>query len=277
VLALQRIATLTVSAASGLVRVGQELCVVADDELCLHRYGLDGTPRAVLRLFAGELPDLPKARKNAKPDLEALCELPGARLLALGSCSKPPRERGALIEGDIVTEVDLSPLVESLRDAFDRVNIEGAGVVGPHLVLLTRRTGKRGRNTLVRLDLAGVSASLASGSPCIDAAALVDIVDVELGDEVGVPYGFTDATPCAGGLLFSAAAEDTDDPVEDGACMGCFVGMLDREGRVVRHWPVTPRVKIEGVALGEDGVLYAVADADDRDVPAPLFRTELPR
>jgi hypothetical protein len=273
---LQRIATLSVSATSGLARVGDELCIVADDELFLHRYALDGTPRGQLRLFEGELPETPKARKKAKPDLEALCELPGSRLLALGSGSKPQRERGACIDGDTVTEVDLSALVAVLRGRFDRVNIEGAAVLAPHLVLLTRRTGKRGRNTLVRLDLARVSASLAADAPCVDGSALVDIVDVELGDEAGIPYGFTDAAPWKGGLLFSAAAEATDDPVEDGACTGCVIGLLDAQGRVVRRWPVTPRAKIEGIAVGDDGCLYAVADADDRDVLAPLFRATLP-
>jgi len=275
-LRLQRIGTLSVSAASGLVRVGDELCVVADDELCLHRYALDGTARGELRLFAGELPAKPKARKRAKPDLEALCELSPSRLLALGSGSKPPRERGALIEGDTVLEVDLAPLMAAVRERFDRVNIEGAAVLAHRLVLLTRRTGKRGRNTLVRLDLARVSASLASGSPGIDADAFVDLVEVELGEEQGIPYGFTDATPCAGGLLFAAAAEDTDDPVDDGVCVGNVVGLLDAQGRVVRRWSTTPRAKIEGIALGADGDMYAVADADDRDVPAPLFRAALP-
>jgi hypothetical protein len=115
-----------------------------------------------------------------------------------------------------------------------------------------------------------------STDPCIEAAALVDVTDVELGEEHGIAYGFTDATAWRDGLLFAAAAENTDDPVEDGACVGCILGWLDARGTVQRRWSITPRAKIEGIAIGEDGCVYAVADADDRGVLAPLFRATVP-
>ena len=61
------------SAASGLVQVGQRLFVVADDEHTLAVFDLSGDRAGRLhRLFDGDLPDKPKARKAAKPDLEAL-------------------------------------------------------------------------------------------------------------------------------------------------------------------------------------------------------------
>jgi len=277
VIALQRIATLDVAAASGLLLVDDELVIVADDELGLHRYGLDGSRRGVLPLFAGELPEEPKARKKKKPDLEALCRLPDGRWLALGSGSKKNRRRrGALVEGDRVTEVDLGPLYDALRETFDRVNVEGAAVAGEHLVLLTRRTGRRGRNALVRLDLAGVLERLAAAAPCLDAVVMADVVDVDLGSAGETPFGFTDATPFRGGLLFSAVAEETDDPVLDGACMACELGWLDAEGRVRDRWPVSPLAKLEGIASHDDGRLFAVADADDRTIAAPLFGATVP-
>src|SRR5687768_10956382 len=95
---LEPIATLGISAASGLVRRGDELLVVADDELCLLRVGLDGRERGRVRLFEGELPREPRARKRAKPDLEALVDLGDGRVLALGSGSKDNRMRGALVD-----------------------------------------------------------------------------------------------------------------------------------------------------------------------------------
>jgi hypothetical protein len=273
---LERIATLGVSAASGLVRVDDELIVVADDELALHRHALDGTPLGEVRLFEGVLPDDPVARKRAKPDLESLVALPGHRLLALGSCSKPGRERGVLVDAGVVTQVDLAPLAARLATSFDRLNIEGAVVLPPYFVVLTRRTGASGRNAMVRLDLDRVLATLSSATPCIDAGALVDIVDVDLGDVHGVAYGFTDGVAEGDGVVFSAAAEATDDPVEDAPSLGCVIGRMDARGRLVGQWPTTPNAKIEGVALGDDGWLLAVADADDRGVPAPLFRARLP-
>lgn len=273
-IALDHIATLDVAAASGLVLVGDELVVIADDELMLSRYGLDGKPRGRTRLFAGSLPDEPRARKLAKPDLEALALLPDGRLLALGSGSAPGRDRAALVSGEQVTELDLGPLYGALRERFDRLNIEGACVLGDRLVLLTRRTGRQGRNALVRLDLAATMAVLASRR--LDAGLVVDVLDVELGAVNGTPLGFTDAAPWGDGLLFAAAAEVTDDPVEDGACAGCVIGWLDRDGAVRHSLQVDPRVKLEGMAAGPDRRLFAVADADDRARLAPLFAGLLP-
>jgi len=127
-IALERIATLDVSAASGLAIVGDRLVVIADDELSLSRYDRGGRPCGRVRLFAGELPAEPGPRKLAKPDLEALAALPDQRLLALGSGSTKHRDRAAAIDGDAVVEVDLGPLYDALRDRLDRLNVEGAAV-----------------------------------------------------------------------------------------------------------------------------------------------------
>jgi hypothetical protein len=275
VIALNRIATLDVAAASGLALVGDELVVVADDELTLHRYGRDGQPRGCVPLFAGALPDEPRARKKAKPDLEALAALPDGRLFAIGSGSKRTRDRGALVSGERVVEVDLAPLYDALRGEFDRLNVEGGCVLGDHLALLTRRTGRRGRNALVRLDLRALLAALDSSAPRLDAALLVGVQEVELGSVSGTPLGFTDAATWGDGILFAAAAEVTDDPVDDGACVACELGWMDREGTVRHREAVDPCAKLEGITV--DGArLYAVADADDRASLAPLFTAELP-
>ena len=91
-------APVRLSAASGLVRRGEQHYVVADDEHHLALFPADG-PGCWLRLFAGELPDPAAQRKAAKPDLETLLELPptlrhphGA-LLALGSGSRHRADR----------------------------------------------------------------------------------------------------------------------------------------------------------------------------------------
>jgi hypothetical protein len=276
VIALERIGTLDVAAASGLLLVGDELVVIADDELALSRYGTDGRPRGRTRLFGGSLPDDLVERKRAKPDLESLALLPDGRLLALGSGSAPARDRAALVEPDgLTTEIDLAPLYAALRSDFDRLNVEGACAAGGQLVLLTRRTGKTGRNALVRLDLDAAMASLAAGR--LGAELLIAVEDVELGAVDGTPLGFSDAAPWRGGLLFAAAAEVTDDPVLDGACVGCELGWLDLERReVTRRERVDPCAKLEGIAIGPERRLFAVADADDRAQPAPLYAAALP-
>lgn len=273
-----RVAELDVSAGSGLVRIGDELVVVADDRLALSRYGLDGTPRGTVRLFDGTLPEDPIARKHAKPDLEALVRLPGG-LLAVPSGSKRNRHRGAWIPGArgpaMVREVDFSPLYDGLRAEFDKLNVEGAALLGDHLALFTRRTGRVGRNTIVRLRLLDLLAALAMPRPRLPAALRVDVIDVALGDVDGTPLGFCDADGERGGAVFVAAAEATDDPVQDGRLVGCMLGRVDHEGRLCARWHVAPRVKIEGIAADGTGGLWAVADADDPSVPAPLLH--LPR
>lgn len=62
-----------VSAASGMVRVGHRLFVVADDELCLSAFDLSTNEVGkAVRLFDGHLPAGQAARKAVNPDLEAL-------------------------------------------------------------------------------------------------------------------------------------------------------------------------------------------------------------
>ena len=58
------------SAASGLVQVGSWLYVVADDELHLAQFSLEGDSAGDLhRCFEGDLPLDVEERKAAKPDM----------------------------------------------------------------------------------------------------------------------------------------------------------------------------------------------------------------
>ena len=92
-----------ISAASGLVPVGNWLYVIADDELHLGVFPATGAAKGtLLRLLPGKLPTEAKKRKAQKADVEVLTLLPrfagcphGA-LLALGSGSRPNRRRGVL-------------------------------------------------------------------------------------------------------------------------------------------------------------------------------------
>ena len=82
------------SAASGLVRLGNRLYVVADDELSLGVFDLSNDEAGrLVRIFEGELPASHDERKAAKPDLESLTMLPAfdgcpyGALMAIGSGS----------------------------------------------------------------------------------------------------------------------------------------------------------------------------------------------
>ena len=201
-IAVRKLAELQVSAASGLVRIGQRLLVVADDELHLDAYAADGAQR-VGRIALPATKPLPEGegRKRLKPDLESLVCLPGGRVLALGSGSTEQRRTGHLFEapaGDELPEYratcDLGPLYAHLLGQFAELNVEGAAAAAGRLRLLQRGNGARGQNAVIDLALDGVLEALAAGRP-LAADLVLAVYPVDLGRLAGVRLGFTDASP----------------------------------------------------------------------------------
>ncbi|MBI5545681.1 MAG: hypothetical protein HY901_17475 [Deltaproteobacteria bacterium] len=281
---LRLIAELDVSAASGLVRDGRHLFVIADDEHFLDAYHL-ATGRRAARISLGIPGDLPSehhSRKRLKPDLESLTMLPGGQLLALGSGSADNRCTGFLLEPPLASPssskpraVELRPLYQSLRERFPELNLEGGAVGGPWLRLLQRGNGAAGANAVIDLDLAGVLAALRAGR-ALTPDLVQQVHPVALGELDGVPLGFTDASPLDPGeprIAFVAAAEDTDDPYEDGACAGSVLGVLDARGQVEWSDRLEGRHKVEGLVISPANErAWLVADPDDRARRAPLFQ-----
>jgi hypothetical protein len=282
---------LDLSAASGLVRAGAFLYVVADDELQLGVFPVEGErPVQRIRLFPGELPRDPLKRKHRKPDLETLVRLPpfgaytAGALLALGSGSKHGRSLGALLamdeQGRIVAAprtIALAGAYEALEREIGALNIEGAVASPTELVLFQRGGGKR-RNALVRYPLAQVQAQLFDAGSLDAAPALIE--EVDLGTCGGVRLGFTDAALLPdGALVFSATAEDTANAVDDGPCAGSALGLFGANGRLRWLQAVAGAPKVEGIdARREGGVirLLLVTDADDAAVPARLLSASVP-
>ncbi len=265
-----------VSAASGIVVLGEHIYVVADDEAAIGRWPLRGdAPGRLIDVFDDALPEDAAARKAAKPDLEALARVPGG-LLAVGSGSSPRRRRGVMwpVErGERPRPGDLTGLYAAVERALGVApNVEGATVQGDDLLLAHRGIG--GPSAIVRLDLRPVIRAFAGGAPVpADGIRSVELHDP--GDLDGVPLGITDISALSGGrILFAAAAEDTPDAVRDGQVSGSVIGILG-EGPPQR---VEGSAKIEGVAPRErhGGVdLLLVADPDDRAKPAPLLAARL--
>ncbi|WP_257462132.1 DUF6929 family protein [Archangium lipolyticum] len=284
--------TAHVSAASGLVRAGNWLHVVADDSLFLATFPREGeAPGQLSRLFPGELPLEPKARKALKPDLEALCLLgsldgaPHGALLAVPSGSTSVRMKGALVplaeDGSIggpAREVDFTSVYAQLTRELGPLNVEGAAVAGVRLRLLNRGNGDQGTDAVVDLDAGRVLRTLGAGEP-LQPDVVRTVRRWELGRAGNVRLSFTDASPLPDGrLVFTAAAEDTRDAYADGAVMGSAVGVLAPDGTPLFLDGVDAKVKLEGVdARVEQGRIHLllVADADDPHVAAPLFETVL--
>ena len=270
---LERVTTLDVSAASGCLFSKELLCVVADDEHELYLFDVQGNRKGSVLLFPERLPEEKAERKKAKADLEALCQISKGKLLAIGSGSKPNPCRGALIDTSSweSTEVDISQLYQALSVRISDLNIEGAAVVGQNVYLGQRGNGKHGLNALIQLKKSSVLQDLENG--VVSAQGVERIIPLELGRIDGVLFTLTDLSPSLdGGLWFTAAAEDTDDPYLDGEVKGALVGRMDLNGTILWQCSVSPLVKLEGICLGPDGLLYLVCDADDPSIPSPLFR-----
>jgi hypothetical protein len=280
------------SAASGLIAAGHEWCVIADDELHLGCFAMQGgRPGRLLRLFPGELPAAPRRRKKQKPDLEVLLRLdPGAgmqqgALLALGSGSRAQRCLGVLLPLDKASRptrqpqsVDASPLYSTLAREFGEVNIEGGWTHGGNLYLLQRGNRGNAPNAIIGWTLDPLLRAL-EHDQVLPAQAPRVLREMPLGSVDGVTIGFTDGTPLPDGRwLFSAVAEDTDDAYHDGRLAGAFIGMAGSRHGLHGLRRIAPDYKVEGIALdagSKAGRLLLVSDADDRARPAWLLEASL--
>ncbi len=282
------------SAASGLVQRQGRLYIVADDEHHLAVLDAASCSGHWLRLFDGELPDAPAARKAAKPDLETLIELPlcdeapfGA-LLALGSGSRPNRQSGVLMAFDARGElsgaprlIDLAPLYAPLRAVAGELNLEG-GVVccGDEFLLLQRANLGQLRNLCLRFAWREVWPWLLGGAVALP--RMHEPVAYELGAIDGVALGFSDAAALPGGQwVFSAVAEATTDSYRDGACAGSAIGVVSASGELRSLQRLEGSWKVEGIAAtlldaaGRALELTLVTDADDRARPASCLKVKM--
>jgi hypothetical protein len=281
------------SAASGLVQAGSHLYAVADDELSLAVFDdQNRKPGELIRLLPGELPLDPVVRKDKKADFESLLLLPpfpgfnhGA-LFALSSGSKKKKRHSSallrLAKDKTVSagaaQFDLFVAYEPLNREFTGLNIEGAVIYDGELRLFQRGNKKDRSNAILRCKLAPVLEALSFGR-AIGALELIAVAPVELGDLDGIPFSFTDAAVLSNGnMVFSAAAEDTDNEVDDGPCAGSAVGIVTPQGDVIAVEQVSEKVKLEGIAVSEHGDsagLLLVSDADDAEIPATLYESTI--
>lgn len=271
------------SAASGLVCAHGRAYVIGDDEQHLALYRNRAGEGELHRLVGGNLPRDAAARKRRKPDFEALALLPGGELMALGSGSRPTRERGVVVAinargtprspGRVF---GLAPTYAALRRRLGSLNIEGAFVLGRELVLLQRGHAGAPANLAVHYRLRDWLTLVAGQGAALQPLALRGY---GLGHIDGVPLAFTDG--CAlpgGGWAFSAVAEDSTGSYADGPCLGSAVGVVGRDGALKCLRRLATPDKVEGVAvLGLRGgrALFMVSDADDPAVASCLSSTWL--
>jgi hypothetical protein len=194
--------------------------------------------------------------------------------------------------------------LEALHDSLERcdhvdgdLNIEGMAVYGESLLLAQRGNsidpdGRPAKNLLIHLDLGEVLESiytdLSVGGLELQGVASYELGRLPLerdGKTHDVKLDFTDLDAVTGDphrrLVFTAAGEGPDGSPVQNLIAGSAVGVISAEGDLVSVAPLEDRtIKLEGVdarynpTLGSVDLLL-VSDADDPDVPAPLFAARL--
>jgi hypothetical protein len=194
--------------------------------------------------------------------------------------------------------------LEELHDGLEKsdhvngaLNIEGMAVYGEALVLAQRGNsiddeGEPAKNLLIHLDLGEVLESIYTdlsvgmlelrGVQGYDLGTLPVEAD---GQEHEVKIDFTDLDAITGDphrrLVFTAAGEGPDGSPVQNVIAGSAVGVVAADGTLESITPLADRsIKLEGVdarynpTLGSIDLLL-VSDADDPEVPAPLFAARL--
>jgi hypothetical protein len=294
-----------VRAGSGLAPVGARLAVVQDDAHFLALVEPAHGVATAVTLPAGpggaRQFDASRGTKHLKLDLEACVALPGADgaivLVAFGSGSTAARERvlvatfaHAADDAPAVRLVDAAPLYAALRAepafAGSELNVEGAAVVGERVRLFGRgngapRDGVAAANATCDVTTRELLAFLHDAGP---APAPRAARAYALGTLDGCALGFTDAALLGDGrVLYTAAAEDSPNAVDDGAVAGSAIGWIAPDGSTATWAPLREadggacREKVEGVVPARpDGTrLWVVTDADDAEAPSALCEVEV--
>ncbi len=197
-------------------------------------------------------------------------------------------------------KISLEALHQSLQDC-DAVNgdlnIEGMAVYGRSLVLAQRGNsvdpdGQPAKNLLIHLDLGEVLESIYTDLS-VGALELQRTRDYDLGNlpvEVdGATYDvkidFTDLDAVTGDpehrLVFTAAGEGADGTPVEHVIAGSAVGVISADGELLSITPLADRtIKLEGIDARYNPTLgcidlLLVSDADDPEIPAPLFAARL--
>lgn len=150
----------------------------------------------------------------------------------------------------------------------------GGRPLGANLCLLNRGNKKNQPNALLTFDLGEILEALLGGTKLQCGHAH----HVQIGGHDGVPFTFTDASVTEGRLVFTAAAESTEDSYEDGPCGAAGIGVLGLDGKILSFDTVSPANKLEGISARLEGGhlrCLLVNDEDDPSIASSLLECTL--
>lgn len=271
-----------IPSASAVELIGESLLLFGDDARALYVLDRERALAEVVPL-PGIAPGEGRLPKHEKPDIEAAFAYScfgDTHVIAFGSGSSgTTRDGGFHVRVDArgavrIDNLALGDLYRSLRQAAEIgpagvLNIEGAAITEDHAFLAQRAAGRSG-NYLIRFERAAFIDWLGNDAPPPAAeffpVALVRVNGVEAG-LTGLAF-----SPLHRRLFFTAAVEERDDPVQDGAVLGSFVGSFCWTGEqppVLENCEVPDNLpatrKLESICLLQEnpGGVQAVAVADD--------------
>lgn len=290
-----------VRSASGLAWVDGALAVLQDDANFVAIADPATGLCVPVTLPAGEGGlrqfDAVRGNKSFKLDLEACTAVPsvdGDLLVAFGSGSTARREGIVVVHGigngaPRVERFHAPRFYAALRASADfagsEMNVEGAAYHDGRIHLLNRGNGapsadRQPVDALCSVDWAELRAHLEHPadrrSPHPE-----DVVRYALGTIAGSLLTFTDAAWIGDRLVFTAAAEDSPNAVDDGPVAGSAVGWIENDGTATLGLLVDAAgaplaEKVEGVAPGlRPGTLLLCTDPDDPRAPSELLEVEL--
>lgn len=279
-----------VYAASGLVQLGENYYVIADDELHLAIFPCNSNkPGRWVRLFPGQLPLDYKQRKKQKPDLESITYIQPYEFAELGaffivpSMSRAKRIMGALIpvNQDGLSDpipIDFTEIHDHLSSRIQELNIEGVTITEQTVKLFHRGTQSISKSAVIELERSQVLRDL-HDTHKLKGKSIAKIREYELGRLSGLELAFTDATSLPDGrTVFLAAAERGKNAYDDGPVAGSAFGVMDKDGGVTRIENFEGNYKLEGITCKtEPGKIemILVSDTDDQAVPSGLFTATL--
>jgi hypothetical protein len=220
-----------IPSASAIEMVDGVIYIVGDDSKYL--YVLNHELRLINKVEMHEPgPTSGRIPKHIKYDLECITsfKINGySHLLVMGSGSKSPQRENAFLiklptrynKKFLVWERNLSDFYQFISKwtgADGVINIEGVAQDEKHLFLLDRQT-----NQVLIISLEEFIEYIQQHSEAIPFPAFKKY-DIPLMD--GVPLQFTGACVFDRKLFFTASAEDTDNPVDDGLVKGSVIGCL---------------------------------------------------
>ncbi|MBX9852940.1 MAG: hypothetical protein K2X86_14450 [Cytophagaceae bacterium] len=237
---IKRVTLENLPSASGVEIIDGIIHIIGDDSPYL--YCLDHSLKVIdkVELFKSEDFSTGRIPKKIKPDLECMAPITinnNKHIIVMGSGSAKNRDKGFLVKLPnkynkkyFVQELSLKSLYELLESNPEivgdgKLNLEAAASTDDHLILFNRGN-KAGKNVILYFSMEEFKVYLLENPEMIP---FPKIYSFELPSIKNVPAGFSGASVMDNKLFFTAAVEDTSDPVLDGEVLGSLVGWVDMQ------------------------------------------------